>query len=419
MSKSIYLCIDLKSFYASVECVERGLDSLKTDLVVADDSRGPGTICLAVSPSLKEKGVKNRCRLFEIPKNTSYITAVPRMKLYIKYSADIYSIYLKYIAKEDIHVYSIDECFLDITHYLKLYKTNEKELAKKIIDDIYKTTGICATAGIGTNLFLAKVALDIMAKKSEDHMGYLDEESFKKNIWHHKPITDIWNIGRGIAKRLEKYNCYCLYDVTKVNEKLLYQEFGVNALFIIDHAFGREECTIKDIHEYQSKSNSLSSGQILPEDYRFEDIPLIIKEMTDLLCLDLVDKHLVTNVIFLNIGYSKDVIKPTGGRMKLDGYTNSYKNLKDAFLNLFYKTTNPRHMIRKINIGFGNVVDEVYETYDLLTDTEQLVKEKRVQETIIQIKKKYGKNSIFKGMDLEKKATTIKRSKLIGGHNSE
>lgn len=419
MSKSIYLCIDLKSFYASVECVERGLDSLKTDLVVADDSRGPGTICLAVSPSLKEKGVKNRCRLFEIPKNISYITAVPRMKLYIKYSADIYSIYLKYIAKEDIHVYSIDECFLDITHYLKLYKTNEKELAKKIIDDIYKTTGICATAGIGTNLFLAKVALDIMAKKSEDHMGYLDEESFKKNIWHHKPITDIWNIGRGIAKRLEKYNCYCLYDVTKVNEKLLYQEFGVNALFIIDHALGREECTIKDIQEYQSKSNSLSSGQILPEDYCFEDIPLIIKEMTDLLCLDLVDKHLVTNVVFLNIGYSKDVIKPTGGRMKLDGYTNSYKNLKDAFLNLFYKTTNSRYMIRKINIGFGNVVDEMYETYDLLTDIEQLAKEKRVQETIIQIKKKYGKNAIFKGMDLEKKATTIKRNKLIGGHNSE
>ncbi len=419
MNKSIYLCIDLKSFYASVECVERGLDSLKTNLVVADESRGPGTICLAVSPSLKELGVKNRCRLFEIPKNITYIAAVPRMKLYIKYSADIYSIYLKYIAKEDIHLYSIDECFLDITHYLKLYKTNEKDLAKMIIDDIYKTTGICATVGIGTNLFLAKVALDIMAKKSEDHMGYLDEESFKKNIWNHKPITDVWNIGRGIAKRLEKYNCYCLYDVTRINEKLLYQEFGVNALYIIDHAWGREECTIKDIHEYQSKSNSLSSGQVLMEDYRFEDVPLIIKEMVDLLCLDLVDKHLVTNCISLTIGYSKDIIKPTGGRMKLDGYTSSYSKIKEAFINLFYKTTNPRYMIRKINIGFGNVVDEIYETYDLLTDTEQTKKEKRVQETIIEIKKRYGKNSIFKGMDLEEKATTIKRNKLIGGHNGE
>ena len=419
MSKSIFLCIDLKSFYASVECVERGLDSLKTNLVVADESRGPGSICLAVSPSLKELGVRNRCRLFEIPKGIDYICALPRMKLYIKYSADIYSIYLKYIAKEDIHVYSIDECFLDVTHYLKLYKMSVKELAKRIIDDVFETTGICATVGIGTNLFLAKVALDITAKHNDDHMGYLDEETFKKEIWHHKPITDIWNIGRGIAKRLEKYNCYCLYDVTRINEKVLYEEFGINALFIIDHAWGRETCTIEDIHNYQSKNNSLSSGQILPEDYKIEDALLAVKEMVELLCLELVDKHLVTNSISLMIGYSKDVIKPTGGRFKLDGYTASYSKIKEAFINLFNKTTNPRHLIRRINIGFGNVIDEVYETYDLLVDEEDSQKEKRIQETIIEIKKRYGKNAILKGMNLEEKATTRKRNKLIGGHNGE
>ena len=231
--EKVYLCIDLKCFCASVECVARGLDPFETDLVVADPSRGNGAICLAISPSLKAKGVKNRCRIFEIPKNIDYITALPRMKLYIKYSADIYGIYLKYVSAEDIVVYSIDECFLDVTSYLKMYKLTAKELAKKIIDDVYDTLNICATVGIGTNLFLAKVALDITAKHTSDHMGYLDEEEFKKQIWHHKPITDIWNIGRGIAKRLEKYNCYDLYDVAHMDEKVLYKEFGVNAEFLI------------------------------------------------------------------------------------------------------------------------------------------------------------------------------------------
>lgn len=419
MGKSIFLCIDLKSFYASVECVERGLDSLKTNLVVADESRGQGSICLAVSPSLKELGVKNRCRLFEIPKNIEYIIAKPRMKLYIKYSADIYSIYLKYISKEDIHVYSIDECFLDITHYLKLYKKTAAELAKMIIDDVYNKTGICATVGIGTNLFLAKVALDITAKHNDDHMGYLDEEIFKKEIWMHKPITDIWNIGRGIAKRLEKYNCYCLYDITKLDEKILYKEFGINALFLIDHAYGREPCTIKEIKEYRSKNTSISNGQILEEDYSYEEALLAVKEMVELLTLELTEKHLVTNVVYLYVGYSKDIIKPTGGRIKLDGYTSLYSKIKEAFINLYTKTTNKKYLIRKLNIGFGNVENEEYETYDLLIDQEELSKEKRIQETIVEIKRRYGKNAILKGMNLEEKATTRKRNKLIGGHNGE
>ena len=329
MAEKYYLCIDLKSFFASVECVERKLKSLTTNLVVADPSRGDGAICLAVSPSLKALGVKNRCRIFEISKNIDYITAMPRMNLYIKYSADIYSIYLKYISCEDIHVYSIDECFLDITNYLKLYKKTPKELAKIIIEDVYKTTGICATVGIGTNLFLAKVALDITAKHAKDNMGFLNEEIFKETIWFHKPITDIWNIGRGIANRLLKYNCETLYDVAHMDEKILYKEFGINALYLIDHSKGIEPCSIKQIHNYKAKNNSLSNGQILFEDYNYENALLVVKEMVDLNVLQLVDKHLVTDCIFLSIGYSKDVIKPTGGRFKLDGYTASYSKIKE------------------------------------------------------------------------------------------
>ena len=319
----VYLCIDLKTFFASVECVERGLDPFTTNLVVADPSRGKGAICLAVSPCLKNQGVRNRCRLFEIPDDISYITALPRMKYYIDYSANIYSIYLKYFAKEDIYVYSIDECFIDITHYLSMYKLNPKQLAKKVIKDVYDTTGITATAGIGTNLFLAKVALDIRAKHVKDNIGYLDEEEFKKTIWNHRPITDIWNVGPGIAKRLAKYGVYDLKGVSEMDEKILYKEFGVNAEYLIDHSKGFEPCTIKDIHEYVPENNSLSTGQILFEDYKYEDALLALKEMVELGVLGLVDKHVVTNVISLSIGYSDDVIKPTGGSMKLDGYTNS------------------------------------------------------------------------------------------------
>lgn len=415
----VYLCIDLKSFYASVECVERGLDPFTTDLVVADPSRGNGAICLAVSPSLKQKGVKNRCRIFEIPKDIDYITALPRMKKYIEYSADIYSVYLKYISPDDILVYSIDECFMDVTSYLKLYNLTARQLARMIIDDVIKTTGICATAGIGTNLFLSKVALDIMAKHAEDFIGYLDVEEFKKTIWYHEPITDIWNIGRGIAKRLEKYGAFNLFDVTQIPEEKLYKEFGVNAEFLIDHAHGIEPCTIEEIHNYKSKNHSLFNNQILFEDYNYDDAYLVMKEMIEVNVLDLVDKGLVTNHISIGIGYSKDVIKPTGGSRKLSIYTNSYKILNEYVLELFKQTTNKEFPIRRMSIAFGNVIGEEFASLTLFTDLEEEEKERNIQKAILSIKKKYGKNSIVKGMDLQEKATTRKRNKLVGGHNGE
>ena len=414
-----YLCIDLKTFYASVECVARGLDPFTTNLVVADASKGKGAICLAISPALKKLGIKNRCRLLEIPDDIKYIAAMPRMKKYMEKSAEIYGIYLKYVSKEDILVYSIDECFLDVTTYLKLYNKTAKALAKMIIEDVVKTTGITATVGIGTNLFLAKVALDITAKHSEDNMGYLDEELFKLTIWHHKPITDIWNIGRGIANRLLKYGVTDLYGVTKLDEKILYQEFGVNAEFLIDHAYGVEPCTIKEIHSYRSKNNSLSNSQILPEDYNYDDAFLILKEMIELNVLSLVEKGLVTNSISLYIGYSKDIIKPTGGSYKLGIYTNSYQELKKNFEDLFFKTTDKKTPIRRIGVGLNNVVDESFLTVDLFTNLEQLKKENDMQKAILGIKKRYGKNAILKGMNLEEKATTKNRNKLIGGHNGE
>ena len=318
----MYLCIDLKSFFASVESVDRGLDPFTTNLVVADPSRGKGAVCLAITPAMKKLGIKNRCRIFEIPNNVEYITALPRMKLYMEISAKIYGIYLKYVSADDIHVYSIYECFLDISYYLNTYNKTPKEFAQMLIDAVMKETGICATAGIGTNLFLAKVALDITAKHAPDNIGYLDEDEFKKQIWHHKPITDIWNIGRGISNRLARYGVYDLYGVTRMPEQTLYREFGVNAEFLIDHAKGIESCTIEDIHNYKSKNNSISNGQILFEDYNYDDTFLVVQEMVDVLVLELIEKHMVTNNISLFIGYSKDVHIPTGGSKKLKRYAD-------------------------------------------------------------------------------------------------
>ena len=413
-----YLCIDLKSFYASVECVLRGLDPLKTNLVVADPSRGNGAICLAITPPMKALGIHNRCRIFEIPKNVKYITALPQMKKYMEISADIYGIYLKYVSKDDIHVYSIDECFLDVTRYLDLYQMDAITLAKKIIADVYNSTHITATAGIGTNLFLAKVALDITAKHAKDNIGYLNEEIFKATIWHHQPITDIWNISRGIASRLAKYGVYDLYGITQMNEDILYKEFGVNAEYLIDHANGVEPCTIEEIHNYKSKSNSLSTSQILFEDYKYDEALLVLKEMVDNLVLELVEKGLVASSISLGIGYSKDIIKATGGTTKLGGATSSKNTIMDAFINLFKRTTKEGYPIRRIGIGLGGIISEDYASIDLFTDEATLDKEKRMQKAIIDIKNKYGKNSILKAMDLAPKATTKKRNTLIGGHNS-
>lgn len=414
----IYLCIDLKSFYASVECVERGLDPFQINLVVADPTRGGGAITLAASPAIKKLGVPSRGRIFEIPKDIQYIIATPRMKLYMQYSARIYKIFLKYISSEDIHVYSIDESFLDITSYLKLYNMSAKQLAKTIIDDIYTETGITATVGIGTNLFLTKIALDITAKHASDNMGYLDEDLFKQLIWHHKPITDIWMIGQGTANRLAKYGIDDLYGVAHFPQKILYKLFGVNAEYLIDHAWGREPTEIKDIKAYKPSSNSLSNSQILFEDYNYKDAFLVMKEMVESNVLSLTEKHLVTNHISLYIGYSKDKRKPSRGCCKITNTTNSYKLLLQEFIYLYKKVVDHNYPIRQIAISFGNVVNECYEQFDLFADYEDIEKEKRVQEALVSIKNKYGKNAILKGMDFYDKATQIKRNGLVGGHNA-
>lgn len=417
MENRTYLCIDLKSFYASVECVERGLDPFSANLVVADPSRGRGAICLAVSPALKALGVKNRCRIFEIPEKVRYITAMPRMKRYMEYSADIYSVYLRYISPEDIHVYSIDECFFDVTAYLKMYSKSPKEMANMLMDAVMRETGICATAGIGTNMFLAKAALDITAKHAEDHIGYLNEEEFKKQLWHHRPITDIWNVGRGIAARLERYGIYDLYGVAHTDEAKLYKEFGINAEFLIDHANGREPCTIEEIHNYKSKTESMSNNQILFEDYSYDDAYLVLKEMVNLIALELAEKNLMTNSISLSIGYSGG--GGAGKTAKIPSYTDSEKKLLKYFEDCFHRTVRRDAKIRRIGVGLNNVVMRDFVDVDLFGDYIKDDKERRKQAAIVGIKNKYGKNSILRGMNLLEKATARKRNTLIGGHNGE
>ncbi|MBQ4626814.1 MAG: DNA repair protein [Clostridia bacterium] len=419
MENKTYLCIDLKSFFASVECVERGLDPFKTNLVVADPSRGKGAICLAITPAMKALGIHNRCRIFEIPKGVEYIASLPHMKRYMEVSADIYSVYLNYVSPDDIHVYSIDECFLDVTQYLKMYRKTPKEMAVMLIDAVFEKTGICATAGIGTNLFLAKVALDITAKHAPDHIGYLNNEEFRRTIQTHQPITDIWNVGRGTAKRLEKYGVFDLKGVTELPQKLLYKEFGINAEHLINHANGIEPCTISEIKNYKPKSNSLSHGQILFEDYKYEDALLVLKEMVDKQVLELVEKKLVTDSISLYIGYSKDIVRATGGTRKIGEFTNSYKKLMGYFEALFKETTLKGYPIRKINIGFNNLQDDSMASITLFSDIEAEEKEKKLQEAIISIKNKHGKNAVLKGISYTEKGTARARNKLIGGHNGE
>ena len=413
-----YLCIDLKTFYASVECVERGLDPFNTNLVVADPERGKGTICLAISPKMKMLGIKNRCRIFEIPPTIKYIVATPRMKKYIEYSANIYAIYLKYFSKEDIHVYSIDEAFMDATKYLKLYKLNPIELAKKIIRDIFKTYGITATAGIGTNMYLAKIALDITAKHNPNNIGYLDEEKYKKELWHHKPLSDFWQIGRGIERRLNKMGIFNMYDIAHTNQKRLYKEFGVNAEYLIDHSWGKESCTIADIKAYKPKTNSITNSQVLFEDYSFIKARLVLKEMVELGSLRLIENNLVTDTIGLYIGYSKNIIKPTGGTRKLTNYTNIYSELLKIFLEIYDKTTDKDVAIRRIGVNFANVIETESVQLSLFTDQEKIDEERKLELAMCSIKNKMGKNAIIRGMDLEDGATTIMRNKLIGGHNS-
>ncbi len=499
--QKIYLAIDLKSFYASQECVERGLDPLRTNLVVADASRTDKTICLAVSPSLKACGLGGRPRLFEVKQKVreinamrlakapghrftgascdaseleanpalalDYIAAPPRMAHYMECSTRIYQIYLKYVAPEDMHIYSIDEVFIYATPYLKLYGLTPREFTRKILRDVLETSGITATAGIGTNLYLCKVAMDIVAKHTQPdangaRIGELDEMRYRRELWNHRPLTDFWRVGRGYAKRLEQNGMYTMGDVARCsvgkpgefyNEDLLYKLFGVNAELLIDHAWGWEPCTIADIKAYRPESNSLGSGQVLQCPYPFHKARLVVREMADLLALELVDKGLLTDQMVLSVGYDvenltdpgkrrayqgsvttdfygRKVPKHAHGSIHLKSHTASAKRIVEAVMELFDRIVNPELLVRRLNLVANHVVPETdkgdsFCQLDFFTDqanaeTEaaELERERRRQEAVLEIRKKYGKNAILKGMNLEEGATARMRNKQIGGHRA-
>ena len=414
-----YVCIDLKAFYASVECVERGLDPLTAKLVVADPERTEKTICLAVSPAMKSLGISSRCRVFEIPANIEYIMATPRMQLYLDYSAKIYAIYLKYIAKEDIHVYSIDEVFMDVTDYLSLYRTSVKELSIRIMEDVLKTTGITATCGIGTNLYLAKVALDITAKHVEDHIGFLDEEQYRKTLWEHRPLTDFWRIGSGISRRLERCGIYTMRGIAEADEEMLFRMFGIDAELLIDHAWGRETTTMADIKNYHPSTNSISSGQVLGEPYPFEKGKLIVKEMADLLSLELVERKVVTDSITLHVSYTNRIERrPAHGTITMPNASSSSRQIIAYTMRLYEQIVDRQEPIHRVILTFNNVLIDEFQQYDIFTAPEELERERRLQEAVLDIKGRYGKNAILKGMNLQDGAKTIERNQQIGGHRS-
>jgi len=413
-----YFCIDMKCFYASVECAERGLDPFETALVVADKERGKNALCLAISPKMKALGVANRCRLSEIPKRVNYQVAKPRMRKYIEYAARIYGLYLRYLDSSDIHVYSIDEAFLDVTDYLKVYHTDAISFAKKLLWEISSELHVPATAGIGSNLFLAKIALDITAKHSKDHIGVLTEESFKETLWDHTPITDFWQISRGTAGRLAHYGLYTMRQIAAAPEELLYKVFGINAEILIDHANGVEPCTIADIKAYRGKSRSISLSQILPRDYTFEEARLVMLEMALEGCQRMLKRQLVSAHVGIFIGYSFGTIPATGGRVRMSETTALFSVVKRYVSALFDEYAVRDVPIRRLGISFESVLNEGYEGYDLFTDPEKAEKEKRLERTVLGIKEKMGKNAILRGMDLERGATTPERNRMIGGHNA-
>ena len=507
MSDRVYLAIDLKSCYASVECIERGLDPMTTNLVVADQSRTDKTICLAVSPSLKGYGIPGRPRLFEVVQRVKtineerkrtapghrltgiswkapelkafptlavdYLVAPPQMALYMQYSAKIYEVYLKYIAPEDIHVYSIDEVFMDVTGYLGTYGMTARELAAKMIRDVQETIGITATAGVGTNLYLAKVAMDIEAKHIQPdangvRIAQLDERSYRQLLWSHRPLTDFWRVGQGYAKKLEENGLFTMGDIARCsigketdyyNEELLYRLFGVNAELLIDHAWGWEPCTISDIKAYKPASNSIGAGQVLSCPYPYDKARLVLREMADMLSLDLVDQKLVTKQLVLTVGYDRENLQRSGSGKKYQGeistdrygrsipkhahgtenlkhYTSSTKSLMAAATELFERIVNPDLLVRRLYLTATHVIDESlvpeeehFEQMELFTDYDAIEKqkekdaadqerEKRWQKAVLDIKKKYGKNAILRGMNFEDGATARERNGQIGGHKA-
>ena len=417
-----YICIDLKSFYASVECVERGLDPFTTNLVVADPTRSQSTICLAITPAMKKLGVKNRCRIHEIPADIEYITAMPRMQLYMDYSAKIYSIYLRYISKEDIHVYSIDECFMDVTDYLTLYDMTAKEMAVTLMDMVMKETGITATAGIGTNLYLAKIAMDIMAKHVDDHIGMLDEISYRQKLWDHRPLSDFWRIGSRTERKLASYGIHTMGDIayaSVTSEDWLYKMFGIDAELLIDHAWGLESCGMSDIKNYHTEEHSLSNGQVLMRNYSYEEAAVVVREMTDVLVLDLVEKGLITSSITLWVAYDHRMERPSShGTLKLASPTNSSLTILDQVVELYRKIADRHTGIRRIEVTANRVTPESYLQYDIFTNPIVIEKEKSLQKAILDVKKRYGKNAIMRGANLLECSTYRERNEQIGGHRA-
>lgn len=429
-----YVCIDLKTFYASVECVDRGLDPFTARLVVADPERGRGTICLAVTPALKALGIRNRCRLFEIPPSIGFQTVLPRMGRYMQVSADVYGIYLRYVSPEDMHVYSIDECFIDATPYLGLYGMDSRGFARMLMNAVRDELGLCATAGIGPNLFLAKVALDITAKHDPHNIGVLDEEEFKRTVWHHRPITDIWNIGPGIARRLETYGVRDLFGICWLDEDVLYREFGINARYLIDHAHGIEPCTIAQIHAYKPKGSSMTNGQILPCGYRYEEGLTVLKEMVDASTLELVEKGLATGSVGLHVGYAvpkadrgafldnavQDAsnARHTGGSRRLTRQTASFHAVLQEAVELYASATRRDCDLRRITLTLGSLVPEACAAMDLFSEPEALSKERRVQEAVLAVKRRFGKNSLLKGINFAEYSTGRERNEMIGGHHA-
>ena len=413
-----YYCIDMKSFYASVECAERGLNPFETNLVVADLSRGKNALCLAITPKMKALGIKNRCRLSEIPNGVKYEVAPPRMALYIEYSADIYSLYLDYFDPQDIHVYSIDESFIDVTQYLDHLHMDKFELAKFLMNEIADRYHIPSTAGIGTNLYLAKIALDITAKHAKDHIGYLDEKLFKETLWDHRPITDFWMIAAGTARRLERLGVYDMRGITETDTSLMYKVFGKNAELLIDHAWGRETCLISDIKKHHSKTKSVSFSQILPRDYTYNEAKTVIHEMALNGAAELMKRKVVTNRISIFVGYTHDERPPTKGGVKMHVTTNLASFLVEATLQTFERTTDRETLIRRLGIIFENVCDEGCEGYDLFTNYEAVEKERALQHTVLAINQKFGKNAILTGTNYLPEGTQRERNGFIGGHRA-
>ena len=414
-----YFCIDMKTFYASVECAERHLDPFETNLVVADTSRGgTNALCLAISPKLKAQGIRNRCRLSEIPNSIEYIAAPPRMQLYIDYAADIYALYLKRFDAADIHVYSIDEAFIDATGYLAAYKTDGCTLAKLLMGEIAKKLHIPSTAGVGTNLYLAKIALDITAKRTKEHIGYLNEELYRETLWDHKPITDFWQIAGGTARRLARYGIYTMREVAACPEEVLYKAFGINAELLIDHAWGRESCRISDIKNYKTKSKSVSFSQILPRDYTLEEARLVMAEMAFHGAQELMRRHTVAKKVWVGIGYSRERHESTAAAGRLAYATALPSNTRPAVLKAFDAAALPGIPIRRLAVSFGDVCDENCEGYDLFTDWHAVEKEKAGERAVMELSEKYGKNAVLRGTNYKESATQRERNTMIGGHRA-